>query len=53
MEKPWAEIEHEYITTNIGQRALYGPMSDIGIALNYALFALINEGVDYGTENLR
>lgn len=22
MPKPWAEIEHEYITTNIGQRAL-------------------------------
>ena len=22
MAKPWAEIEHEYITTNIGQRAL-------------------------------
>lgn len=51
MTKPWAEIEHEYITTNIG--ALYGTMSDIGIALNYALFALINEGVDYGEENLR
>lgn len=31
----------------------YGDTSDIGIALNYALFALINEGVDYGEENLR
>lgn len=40
-------------TLNIGQRALYGQISDIGIALNYALFALINEGVDYGEENLR
>lgn len=53
MAKPWAEIENEYITTNIGQRALYGQISDIGLALNYAFLTMRNEGVDYGTENLR
>lgn len=34
MAKPWAEIEHEYITTNIGQRALAEKYGVSVMALN-------------------